>query len=171
MRIANVEAIILRLPVMPAWMVYALLTLAFWGVTGVTQKLATNSISVALPLIWFSAAFLPIAGVILLAQPLDWRISATAWFLAILGGVLNGLGVLTSFAAFRNGGKASIVTPLFALFPVVTVALAVPILHEHITRREALGIVLAIAAAFALSYEESSKADGPSPAPPRTEGA
>jgi transporter family protein len=156
---------------MSAWMIYALLTLAFWGVTGVTQKLATNSISVELSLIWFSAAFLPIAGVILLVQSLDWRISAGAWFLAILGGALNGLGVLTSFAAFRSGGKASIVTPLIALFPVVTVALAVPILHEHITRREGLGIVLAVAAAFALSYEDRSDAKDAPPAPPRDEGA
>ena len=154
---------------MPAWMIYALLTLAFWGVTGVTQKPATNSISVELSLIWFSAAFLPIAGVILVVQSLDWKIFASAWFLAILGGALNGLGVLTSFAAFRNGGNASIVTPLIALFPVVTVSLAVPILHEQITRREGLGIVLAIAATLALSYEDSSKADDAPPASTRTE--
>lgn len=144
---------------MPEWMIYALVALAFWGISGVTQKLATESISVELSMIWFSAAFLPITAVILLVASLDWSISANGWFFAILGGVLNGLGVLTSFAAYRNGGKASIVTPLVALFPVVTVALAVPILHEQVTPREGWGIVLAIAAALALSYEGRSKAD------------
>jgi transporter family protein len=138
---------------MSIWMGYALLTLAFWGMTGLTQKLATNYITVELSLILFSAAFAPIAVVILVSQPLDWKISALAWFLAILGGVLNGLGVLTSLAAFHHGGKASIVTPMIALYPVVTVALAVPLLHESISRREMAGIALALIATAALSYE------------------
>jgi bacterial/archaeal transporter family protein len=142
---------------MPEWMIYSLVTLVFWGLSGVTQKLAANSISVERSMLWFSAAFVPVAGVILLVQPLDWNISTTAWWFAILGGVLNGLGALTSFAAYRNGGKASIVTPLIALFPVVTVALAVPILHEDVTQREWWGVVLAIAAACALSYEGPAK--------------
>jgi bacterial/archaeal transporter family protein len=144
---------------MSLWMAYALMTLAFWGITGLTQKLSTNYISVELSLLWFSAAFLPIAGVILWWQRLDWHISTMAWFLAILGGILNGLGVLTSFAAFRNGGKASVVTPLIALYPVVTVVLAVPFLHEHVSRRELLGIVLALAATAALSYEGDNNRD------------
>jgi len=134
------------------WMGYALLTLVLWGLTGLTQKLATNYVSVELSLIFFSAAFVPIAGVILILQPLDWKISALAWFLAILGGVLNGLGVLASLAAFHHGGKASVVTPLIALYPVVTVALAVPFLHERISRREVAGIILALVATAILSY-------------------
>ena len=137
---------------MSIWLGYALLTLVVWGFTGLSQKLATNYISVEFSLILFSAAFVPIAGVILVSQPLDWRISAMACLLAILGGVLNGLGVLTSMAAFHHGGKASIVTPLIALYPVVTVALAVPFLHERISRRELAGIILALVATAALSY-------------------
>jgi transporter family protein len=137
-------------------MSYALLTLVLWGLTGLTQKLATNYISVELSLIFFSAAFIPIAGVILISQPLDWKIPALAWLLAILGGVLNGLGVLTSLAAFHHGGKASVVTPLIALYPVVTVALAVPFLHEKISHREMAAIILALVATAALSYGEET---------------
>jgi len=148
---------------MSIWMGYALLTLVFWGITGLTQKLATNYISVELSLLFFSAAFIPIAVAILLFQPLDWKISALAWFLAIVGGLLNGLGVLTSLAAFRLGGKASIVTPMIALYPVVTVALAVPFLHEKISHREVAGVVLALVATAALSYGEQTR-PGPSAA-------
>jgi transporter family protein len=137
-------------------MIYALVTLVLWGISGVTQKLATDSVSVEFALVWFAAAFPPIAAAILLMQSLDWNIGLQAWLFALLGGALNGLGVLTSFAAYRSGGKASVVTPLVALFPVATVALAVPLLHEQITRREMWGIVLAIAAALALSYEKPS---------------
>ena len=129
---------------MSIWLAYAVITMVLWGLTGLTQKLATNYISVELSLMYFSAAFVPIAVVILLFVSLDWRISLLAWFLAILGGLLNGLGVLSSLAAFHHGGKASVVTPLIALYPVVTVALAVPFLHERISHREIAGIVLAL---------------------------
>jgi len=141
---------------MSIWLAYALLTMVLWGLTGLTQKLATNYISVELSLVFFSAAFIPIAVVILLFQPLDWKITALAWLLAILGGVLNGLGVLTSLAAFHHGGKASVVTPLIALYPVVTVGLAVPLLHEKLSWREGAGIVLALLATVALSYEKKA---------------
>lgn len=146
---------------MSIWLGYALVTMVLWGLTGLTQKLATNYISVELSLIFFSAAFVPIAVVILLFLPLDWKISRMAWFLAILGGVLNGLGVLASLAAFHHGGKASVVTPLIALYPVVTVALAVPFLHEKISHREVAGIVLALLATAALSYGEEAPASAP----------
>jgi transporter family protein len=142
-------------------MSYALLTLVLWGITGLTQKLATNYISVELSLLFFSAAFVPIAVTILIFQPLDWKISTLAWALAIVGGLLNGLGVLTSLAAFHHGGKASIVTPLIALYPVVTVALAVPFLHEKISHREVAGVVLALVATAALSYEEETRSGAP----------
>jgi len=148
---------------MSIWLAYAVLTMVLWGLTGLTQKLATNYISVELSLIFFSAAFVPIAAVILLLVPLDWKISHWAWFLAILGGLLNGLGVLTSLAAFHHGGKAAVVTPLIALYPVVTVVLAVAFLHERMSGREVAGIVLALLATAALSYEKA-----PAPRAPET---
>jgi len=141
----------------PIWSLYALLALTLWGFTGLTQKLSTNHVSAELSFIAYSAAFVPIAGIILWLQPLDWNIPARGWLLAILGGTLSGFGVLTSFAAYRSGGKASVVTPLVALFPVVTVVLAIPLLHEQVGLREIMGILMAVAAAAALSYEKSSK--------------
>ena len=155
---------------MSIWLGYALVTMVLWGLTGLTQKLATNYISVELSLIFFSAAFVPIAAVILLFLPLDWKISHLAWFLAILGGVLNGLGGLSSLAAFHHGGKASVVTPLIALYPVVTVALAVPLLHEKISHREVAGIVLALLATAALSYGEEAPASAPDTTGPSRPG-
>jgi len=144
---------------MSIWLAYAVITMVLWGLTGLTQKLATNYISVELSLIYFSAAFVPIAIVILVFVSLDWKISLLAWFLAIVGGLLNGLGVLSSLAAFHHGGKASVVTPLIALYPVVTVALAVPFLHEKISHRGIAGIVLALLATVALSYDKGPSAE------------
>jgi drug/metabolite transporter (DMT)-like permease len=138
---------------MAVWMMYALVVLVMWGLTGITQKVATNYTSASLTLATYAVAYAPVAAIILWKEPLNWRISATAWFLGILSGMLNGFGSLTLFAACRSGGKASVVTLLAALYPVLTIAMAVPLLHERIQKREIAAIALAIAAAAALSYE------------------
>jgi len=137
----------------PLWLFFALATLIFWGTTGVTQKLSTNAISTELSFLWFVVAFLPIALVIVLAVPLDWHIKTRVYCLAVVGGALNGLGALTSFKALESGGKASIVIPLCYLYPLVTIFLALIVLHERITRTEIAGIVLALVAAILLSRE------------------
>jgi len=137
----------------PLWLLFALITLIFWGTTGVTQKLSTNAISTESSFLWFVVAFLPIALVIVLVVPLDWHIKTRVYCLAIVGGALNGLGALTSFKALESGGKASIVIPLCYLYPLVTIFLALILLHERVTRTEIAGIVLALVAAILLSRE------------------
>jgi uncharacterized membrane protein len=141
---------------MATWMMYSLIVLVLWGLTGITQKLSTNHISVSLTFLTYAAAYAPVSALLLWKEPMNWRISALAWCLGILSGILNALGSLTIFAACRNGGKASVVTLLAALYPVLTIAMAVPLLHERIQLREIAAIVLAIAAAAALSYEKKS---------------
>jgi transporter family protein len=137
----------------PVWLFYALIALVFWGITGVTQKLSTNSISSQLSFLWFAVAFVPIALVILVTVPHDWHLTRRIIGLAIVGGALNGLGAFTSFAALECGGKASIVIPLVYLFPLVTVFLAIVFLHERLTRLQVAGVALAIVAAVLLSRE------------------
>src|SRR5947208_16513929 len=137
----------------PLWLLFALITLVFWGITGVTQKLSTNAISTELSFLWFALAFIPIALVVLLAAPLDWHVRPGVFCLAVVGGALNGLGAMTSFKALESGGKASIVIPLCYLYPLVTIFLALILLHEKVTRTEIAGIVLALVAAILLSRE------------------
>ena len=145
----------------PLWLVYALIALVFWGITGVTQKLSTNSISSQLSFLWFAVAFVPIALVILVTVPLDWHLTRRIIGLAIVGGALNGLGAFTSFAALERGGKASIVIPLVYLFPLVTIFLAITFLHERLTRLQVVGVALAIVAAVLLSREAPAQSREP----------
>jgi transporter family protein len=135
------------------WMAYALVALLFWGGTGFTQKLSTNTASAELSLIGFAAASLVISLGILSVERLSWDFGSRAWTLAIAGGVLNGLGSLTSFFAYREGGKVTVVTPLVALYPVVTIGLAIVCLGEAIGPRDWLVIATALAAGAALSCE------------------
>jgi transporter family protein len=138
------------------WMPMALLATVLFGATGLLQKVATNRVAAEISFVAFAAGFLPIAVVILLLPLLEWSYSLREWGWATLGGALNGLGVLATLAAYRGGGQASVVTPLAALYPVVTVLLAIIFLGERVGLRQTLAIALAVVAGIALSRERST---------------
>src|ERR1700721_302873 len=77
----------------------------------------------------------------------------SAWNLAwgLMGGTLNALGAWALFAALKSGGKASIVAPLTALYPLVVIPLAGFFLHESMTLRQESGGVCALVAVVLLS--------------------
>ena len=146
------------------WLLLALAAVVLWGITGLLQKMSTNFVSARSSAIWFLAAFIPVAGVILFNNPLPRDISARTWLLATALGFTLALGNLTILLAFASGGKASIITPLAGLYPVVSIPIAILVLGEHVTGREALGIALALAAVVLLSYQSQPDAV-PAPAP------
>jgi drug/metabolite transporter (DMT)-like permease len=135
------------------WLALALVPLALWGTGALLQKLSTGSASSELATIAFLAGTLPISFLLPLGMPMTWSQPAGTWFLALAVGFTLGLGNVTLVFAYGTGGKASVVTPMAALYSVVTILLAVTILGERLSRREGLGMVLALAAAVALSYE------------------
>src|SRR5712692_2373441 len=137
----------------PAWLWFAAIALVFWGVTGVTQKLATNRISSELSFIWFAYAMMAISAILAVFVPIHWHLRPLIFWLAVAGGTLNGLGALTSFAALESGGKASVVISLISLYPLVTVGFAFTVLHESLTPAQWAGVGLAIVAAILLSLE------------------
>jgi transporter family protein len=150
----------------PAWLLFATIALVFWGVTGVTQKLSTNRISSQLSFLWFAWAMIFISAMLAITVPIQWHLRPLILALSILGGVLNGLGALTSFAALESGGKASVVISLVSLYPLLTVAVAVRFLHERLTTLQVCGAVLAIIAAVLLSIEAPPVAASPEPKKP-----
>ena len=133
---------------------YALLPIAFWGAAGFLQKIATNHLSGELSSLWFLAAFIPVAGVILWREPLTTPVAPKVWVLAAALGLFFALGNFALLEACASEGKASVVVPLTALYPVVSVPIAIVFLGERIATRETLGIVLALISVVALSYEK-----------------
>jgi uncharacterized membrane protein len=143
---------------MPAWLVFSAIALVLWGGTGVTQKLSTNRISSERSFLWFAWAMVAISAVVLALAHVQWKLNQMTVVFAVAGGVLNGLGALTSFRALESGGKASVVISLISLYPLLTIVLAVLLLHEHMTLTQAAGAILAILAAILLSLEPEAKA-------------
>src|ERR1041385_3625969 len=65
-------------------------------------------------------------------------------------GAINDWNVAGHDAAevFKSGEKTSTVVPLTALYPLVTILLAVPLLKEKLNRIQLIGVVLALAAIY-----------------------
>jgi transporter family protein len=72
------------------------------------------------------------------------------WY-AFLTGLLGGSGNIAFFLALAAGGKASIVVPLVGLAPLVTVALALVILKESLTKAQVVGLGFALVSIYLLS--------------------
>jgi uncharacterized membrane protein len=139
-----------------AWMIYSLIALLLFGLACITQKCATSHISDELSTIFYTLGYVLLAAVIWIAGSLDWNISMKDWGLGILVGLLMATATLALFVAFR-WGKASVVTPLTALYPLVTVLLAGVILKERFNFIKVTAIVLALMAGLALSKEGESQ--------------
>jgi uncharacterized membrane protein len=139
------------------WILFALLPILFWGLAGLLQKISTNHISGELSTLWFHAAFLPVALVILIMQPLQAQPTPRIWMLVTTLGLFFSLGNLAILAAFASGGKASIVAPLTALYPAVSIPLAIVFFSEKIGLREAAAIFIALLSVVALAWERPPK--------------
>jgi drug/metabolite transporter (DMT)-like permease len=136
------------------WLLYSLVALFFWGVFSAAQKETTNFISAEWSYVSFIVSSVVIALGFLAFGLADLNLSVKTLGLGSLAGMLNGLGVLASFAAYSAEGKASKVTTIAgALQPVFTIVLAIIFLHESLSLIESLGIGLAIIGALTLSYE------------------
>jgi uncharacterized membrane protein len=136
-----------------SWVTWILLALVAWGLTGFFQKIATGHASSALCTIVFALASIPVAVAILLFdRHLSFELSGKTWLLSLLFGALLSLGALVTFASYRFG-KATVVTAIIALYPAITVLLAVLFLKEKLDTLRVVSLPLALAASVALSYE------------------
>jgi uncharacterized membrane protein len=134
------------------WLMLALLPIGLWGITGFLQKLSTNDMPGERSTLWFLVAFIPAAAFILWKQPVG-PLPPKMWLWVIGLGFSFALGNLAILLAFARNGKASIITPLTALYPVVSIPLSLLAFKETITAREFWGILLALGSVAALSSQ------------------
>jgi transporter family protein len=119
-------------------------------VWGVLAKVAAAGMTPGDEQILFTAGMVPVAVAAL------WRLRgrletdrAGASY-GVLNGVCAGLGLLAYYAAMGRG-KASLVSAVTALFPLVTVVLAVLVLRERINVVQAAGVATALLAIVLLT--------------------
>jgi transporter family protein len=135
---------------LPPWFLFAALVLLCWGIVGLLQKLSTNRVSAQSALIWLVAGFLLLTPVFYPGRSV-FHYSPRSVLFILACSALNALGSLALFAAMKHGGKASIVVPLTALYPLIVVVAAPLALKQSITLLQAGGVICALAAVVLLS--------------------
>lgn len=134
----------------PAWCWPAALVLLTWGTVGLLQKLSTNYLSAESALIWLVAGYVILLPWLYSSRSV-FTYSSHSLFFALASAILNTVGAWALLAAMKNGGKASIVVPLTALYPLVVVVMAPVILHESMSLLQGVGILCALASVVLLS--------------------
>lgn len=143
----------IKLAGLPAWLAYSLLTVLLWGAWGAVSKMASAGVDANTNQVYFTVGLLPIMLFLFRAarggSAGKQRRVGIAW--AFLTGLLGGAGNIAFFRALGTGGNLSIVAPATALFPLVTVILAVTFLGERLSRQQIAGFALALVAIYLLS--------------------
>jgi transporter family protein len=129
---------------------YTVLTVLTWGLWGVFSKLAANYTKPRQSILFQTVGVLAFALVVLVLEKfrVEWTTPGFTW--AALGGFFAFVGFLTFFAALTDG-KTSTVVVLSALYPLVTILISVAFLHERLTGRQTLGVLLALIASALLA--------------------
>ena len=128
------------------------LTIVSWGLWGFFIKISTDKIGVQ-AIIWGpSIAFVLIVLSYLLVtkQLLPLNLDRAGIFFSLLGGIGAAVGSV-AFITILKQQQVSLVIPFTALYPVITVILAVLFLNERLTASQTIGILLAVAAVFLIS--------------------
>jgi len=127
------------------WLAYAALAFLSWGLWAFFVKLSTLTLSTR------AVFFYELLGILIATvASLLW----TGWIREFhpkgaLFGVAAGICVIVGellFILALHKGKASVVTTVVALYPLLTLVLAVLILHETLTLKQGIAMLFAAAA-------------------------
>ena len=139
----------------PKWLLWSLLTIVLWGTWGLVSKIASTGVDAYMNQLLYTAGLAPLmVFVAITVHREQGKVSAkrnSGIFWAFFTGILGGVGNIAFFQALVKGGKASVVAPVTALFPMVTVLLALMFLKEKLGRTQWLGLALAFVAIYMLS--------------------
>lgn len=132
------------------WLLFTILALVCFGIVGLLQKLSTDLVSAESALIWLIVGFALLQPFVYPGRSL-WNYSSHSIGFIFTAGVLNALGSWAILAAMKNGGKASVVVPVTAVYPTLVCLVAPLLLHEHISALQGIGIVCGLGAIFLLA--------------------
>ena len=135
------------------WLIWALLSAFFAGLTAILAKVGVQDINSNLATAIRTVVILVFAWSVALAsnkQPIS-TISGKTWLFLILSGLATGLSWLCYFRALQLG-EALRVAPIDKLSVVVAIVLAVVFLHERLTWHQLVGGSFIFTGAVVLAY-------------------
>lgn len=140
----------------PPWLLWAALAFLSYAAWAIFSKLVGDALSPAHSQALSTLGMLPvIAALALLKRPPDPGNRRRGIAVALVGGAVSCLGNIPFLGALGEpGGTAAAVVPVTALYPLVTVVLAMLVLRERLGPIHAVGIALSLAAIYFLNVPD-----------------
>ena len=129
----------------PRWLWLALMSTFWWGLWAFLVKVASRQLDPFQMQALFVAGMLPLIVLALARTRFTVQTDRLGMLYGVLNGVLATLGMLAFYAAMEKG-KASVVGPVTALFPIVTLVGSMFVLKERLNAVQCAGIGFALAA-------------------------
>lgn len=134
-----------------SWLLYAIVTTLSWGIWGALIEIPEqNGFPATLGYIVWAMTMIPCALVALHLAGWQLNKSLKSIFLGLLVGLSGAGGQIALFQALREG-PAFIIFPIISLYPILTILLSSVILEETASKKQTIGIGLALIAIFFLS--------------------
>lgn len=138
---------------MKEWVLYSVLALLVWGLWAFLPKMAICCLEPKTAFMFqvIGGAITGLAAFAIMRPELG-AAEIRGIVPALLTGMTGYIGLLFFMYAIRDG-KLCIVAPLTALYPVISLALAMIFLREKINLVQFAGIILAMISVALISYE------------------
>jgi len=128
------------------WLVFSLGTLVAWGLWGFMARAALLDLNWQLLLPLTILGYLvPLIVLWIMTRPNLGRVRWARSFKGIILGSISGVSLMAFYRAVETG-EASVVVPMIALYPALTLIGALLLLKESITATQLSGILLALLA-------------------------
>ena len=128
------------------WFWYSIICMVCWGGWALLSKFGSRE-SPAEPMQFlFTLGSVPVAIALLIIRRFRLEKSGKGIAYGLLNGLLSGVGGLALFGAYHTNGNTSVITAASALYPMITVLLAVTFLHEKLGATQIVGLGFAAAA-------------------------
>jgi transporter family protein len=142
----------------PRWLWWSLLAVVSWGVWAVLYKFVEKDLSATHNQAISTLGILPVIGVLALfrgsASPgANESSTRLGIVLALCGGIVSCLGNIPYYNLLGSE-QAVTVVPFTAMYPLVTILLAVTLLRERLNRVQALGIATSLVAIYLLNVRD-----------------
>jgi len=139
------------------WLLYAFITTVFWGIWGAFIEIPEKEgFPATLGYVVWALTMVPCAAVALII--IKWRLESDkkSILLGLSIGLLGAGGQLILFQALREG-PAYLVFPFISLFPIFTILMSFLFLKEKASKRQWVGIIIALIAIFFLSWQQPNQ--------------
>ncbi len=128
------------------WFWFSLICILCWGGWALLAKIGSREIPAQPMQFLFTLGSVPVAVVLIILRRFHLEKNVKGITYGLLNGVLSGIGGLALFAAYHTNGNTSVITAASALYPMITVLLAVIFLKEKLNKTQILGLGFAAAA-------------------------